>query len=190
MTKKDFIAVLGHAMSTLSESEREERLSFYSEMIDDYMEEGLSEEEAVSRIGNIEDIISETTQPKKAKKKLKTWEIVLLAAGAPVWVSLLIAAAAVAVSMYVSLWAVLISLWAVFVACVVCVPVGIILAVVQISCGDIAQGIALIGAVLVCAGLTILLFMGCKTATRLTVKYTRKMHLWIKSRVFKKEGVK
>lgn len=187
MTKKEYLTVLRKCLSKLPDSELEEQLSYYSEMIDDYMEEGLSEEEAVSKIGNIEEIIQDSPQPKKTKK-LKVWEIVLLAIGSPVWASLLIAAAAVVFSLYAALWSVLIALWACFISCAVCVPAGIILAVVQIASGDIAQGIALIGATLVCAGLTVLLFMGCKAATKATVKTTKNLFQWLKNRFSKKEA--
>ena len=64
-------------------------------MIDDRMEEGLAEEEAVSSFGTPEEIadqilseiplsrlVRERVKPKRA---LKAWEIVLLVLGSPVW---------------------------------------------------------------------------------------------------------
>ncbi len=42
MTKQEFIAELRKGLSGLPKKELEERLTFYSEMIDDRMEEGLT----------------------------------------------------------------------------------------------------------------------------------------------------
>ena len=44
MTKINFILLLSEKLKNLPEKEVEERLSFYSEMIEDRMEEGFSEE--------------------------------------------------------------------------------------------------------------------------------------------------
>jgi uncharacterized membrane protein len=48
MGKQEFLTRLGKALSGLPREDIEERLNFYSEMIEDRMEEGLSEEEAVA----------------------------------------------------------------------------------------------------------------------------------------------
>ena len=50
MTKAEFLSVFKKKLSALPRKEREEGLSFYTEMIDDRMEEGLSEEEAVAEV--------------------------------------------------------------------------------------------------------------------------------------------
>ena len=124
MTKQEFLEKLEASLDGLPKDDIAERISFYSEMIDDRIEEGLSEEDAVADIGSIDDIVfemlKETSIAKlvkekiKPNRKLKTWEIVLLWAGSPVWFPLLIVAAAVVFSLYVSVWAIIISFWAVF----------------------------------------------------------------------------
>ena len=48
MTKKEFLSSLRSKLQGLPPSDIDERISFYSEMIDDRMDEGKSEEEAVS----------------------------------------------------------------------------------------------------------------------------------------------
>ena len=60
MTKQEFLNKLGKGLSCLPQEDIEERLTFYSEMIDDRMEEGFSEEDAVLEIGDIDEIISQT----------------------------------------------------------------------------------------------------------------------------------
>ena len=50
MNKQEFLKNLRVSLSNLPQEEIEERIIFYSEMIDDRIEEGLSEEEAKAMI--------------------------------------------------------------------------------------------------------------------------------------------
>ena len=47
MTKNAFLSELRAALSALPEQEQNERLRFYAEMIDDRMEDGMTEEEMI-----------------------------------------------------------------------------------------------------------------------------------------------
>ncbi|MBO5981935.1 MAG: DUF1700 domain-containing protein [Clostridia bacterium] len=176
MNKQEFLDRLRGELSILPSADTEERINFYSEMIDDRMEEGVSEEDAVAEIGSIESVVEQiiADMPQAPKKrKIKGWEILLLALGSPLWISLGIAAAAVIFSVYVSLWAVIISLWAVFGAVAAC-AVGSIPACVALCVGGhILSGITVLAAGIVCAGLSIFAFFGCKLATKGTVKLTK-----------------
>lgn len=199
MDKQAFLTALRSGLSGLPQDDIEERLTFYGEMIDDRMEEGLSEEEAVAAIGEVSEIarqaVADTPLAKIAKerirpkRRLKTWEIVLLALGSPIWLSLAIAAAAILFAVIVSLWSVILSLWAVFaslaVSAVAAVPTGAFFAVG----GHGAAGLAMLSAGLVCAGLTILLFFGCMGAMKGILRLTEKITLWTKDRFIKKEDV-
>ena len=182
MTKREFLLSLRKCLSGLPVEEIEQQLHYYSEMIDDRMEEGLSEEEAVGQIGDLEEIIEQLPKPEEKKRRLKTGEIVLLIAGVPVWLPLLISAVAVAGSVYVSWWAVLISLWAAFGSLVACGFAGIVSGLGL--CFQSISGLFLIGAGFVCAGLAVFSFYGCKWLTDTTVKLTKKAF------TFKKEGAK
>ena len=51
MTKLEFLESLEKGLSGLPKNDIDERIAFYSEIIDDRIEEGLSEEDAVSKIG-------------------------------------------------------------------------------------------------------------------------------------------
>jgi len=197
MTKKEFLAQLRSSLSALPGDEAEEQLNFYSEMIDDCMEEGFSEEEAVDRICASERFegMDAKTSPKKkrdkehrqAKKRLHAWEIVLLALGSPIWLSLLIAVFAVAVSLYVSLWAVAVSLWAVFGA-LVGASAGVFAAGLGFALGaHTVTGIAMIGAGIACAGLSVFAFFGCRAATLGTAWLTKKSAHGIKACFVRKE---
>jgi len=197
MTKHKFLLSLQDRLSGLPQDDIEERLNFYSEMIEDRMEEGLSEEEAVSAVGSVDEIAAQTVadiplakivkEKVKPKRRMKVWEIVLLALGSPIWLSLLIAAFAVILSLCVSLWSVIISLWVVFVSVVGCSIGGIIAGVGFTLGGNGLTGIAVIGAGIICAGLAIFLFYGCKAATKGTLLLIKKTVLWMKNCFIKRE---
>ena len=197
MNKQEFLVQLRKGLSGLPKDDIEERLTFYSEMIDDRMEEGLSEETAVREIGTATELISQIiadiplTKIVKERitpnKRLKVWELVLLVLGSPIWLSLLIAVFAVILSLYVVLWSVIISLWAVFVSLVGCVLGGIAGGIVFACCGNVLTGIAMIGASLVCGGLSVFMFYGCKAVTKGILILTKKIAVWIKNCFIKKE---
>jgi len=197
MCKQEFLSQLRKGLSNLPKNDIEEHLTFYSEMIDDRMEEGLSEEEAVAAIGSIDTLLSQITvetslvksekEKVMVKRKLKTWEIVLLVLGSPIWFSLAVAVASVVFSLYVSLWAVIISLWAASASLAAC-GIGCIAAGVGYAAnGYGSSGIAMIGCGLICAGLSIIMFYGCHWASKGFIMLTNKFAVWIKKCFRKKE---
>lgn len=197
MNKQEFLLQLRKGLSGLPDADIEERINFYSEMIDDRIEDGLSEEDAVLAVGSVEEIVKTTMEEipltklvkeKISKKKsFKTWEIVLLAIGSPLWLSLLIAVVAIVSSIYVSLWSVIVSLWAVFAAFIGCAIGCIISGIGFTVSGNWIFGIALIGAGIVFAGLSIFMFYGCKAATNGILWVTKKLAFGIKNCFIKKE---
>ena len=52
MTKREFIDVLNARTGALPEAERERLSAYFAEIIDDRMEDGVSEEEAVAALGS------------------------------------------------------------------------------------------------------------------------------------------
>ena len=76
MNKQEFLRQLREGLSGLRQEDIEERLTFYREMIDDRMEDGLSEEDAVHEIGSIEALIPqavvEIPPEKNEKESVKT----------------------------------------------------------------------------------------------------------------------
>ena len=199
MRKQEFIYQLWKKLSDLPKEEVEERLSFYGEMIDDRMEDGLSEEEAVAAIGSADEIasliIEEIPLNKivreriKPKRRLRAWEIVLLVLGAPIWIPLLVVVPlSVTVSLYAVLWSAVVALWAVFVALVASAAVGLICGVGFSFVNSPAVGISLIGVSLVCAGLSVFIFFGCMGATKGAALLAKKIVLGIKNLLVKKEA--
>lgn len=190
MNKMQFLLELDKMLSQLSETEKVDWLRFYSEMIEDRMEEGLSEEEAVAAIGTVRDIAAQITadQPAGTAKKRNPWMVLLLILGSPIWIAILASLFAVVLTLYISLWAIVISLWAVFASLAACGLAGVAGGIGFACGGHVLPGIALSGAGLVCAGLAILLFFGCRAATKGTAILGKKLFMLIKKCFRKKEG--
>lgn len=198
MNKSEFLGTLRKGLHGLPQNDIEERLAFYGEMIDDRIEEGLSEDEAVSAVGDVNEIAAQTVAETpfakiakeriRPKRRLKAWEIVLIALGSPIWLSLAIAAAAVIFAVYVSLWAVIVSLWAVFVSLAVCAVGSVPMCIFFIAGGSGAAGFVTLSSGLVCAGLSIFMFYGCKEVTKGILILTKKFAVWIKNCFMGKEA--
>ena len=197
MNKQEFLAQLCKGLSGLPKDDIDERLTFYSEMIDDRMEDGIPEETAVCEIGTVDELVSQiiadiplgklVKEKITPKKKLKAWEIVLLVLGSPIWLSLLIAALAIILSLYVVLWSVIIVLWAAFASFVACGLAGIAAGAYFAVGGNALTGIAMIGAGIVCTGLSVFMFFGCKAATKGILNITKNLSIRIKNCFIKKE---
>ena len=197
MNKQEFLDGLRKGLSGLPQDDIEERLTFYGEMLDDRIEEGLSEEEAVAAAGSVNEIVRQTVadiplakiakERIKPKRRLKAWEIVLLALGSPIWLSLGVAATAVIFALYVTVWSVIASFWSVFASLAVCAAAGVPMCVVFAAGGSGAAGIAALSAGIVCAGLSVFMFFGCLQATKGILLLTKKFAIWLKNCFIKKE---
>lgn len=99
MNKTEFLDALRHALGKLPSYEVEQSIAFYAEMIDDRIEDGMSEQEAVAALGSVHaiaaQIVAETPPIPKAIAKAntgsRTLNIVLLAILSPIWVTLALA---------------------------------------------------------------------------------------------------
>lgn len=191
MNKRNFLSKLSDKLSNLPHSEAQERLNFYSEMIDDLVEEGLTEEQAVLKVGNADDIAREivTDVPFNdiVEEKLildnnanKGWQLALLIASAPIWFSILIAIFSVAISLIATLLAVSISLWAVPISLIACAVTGVIYCFILIFSGYALTGFAVLGAGLLCAGLSILFVYVCNALTKFLFCICKKIYIKIK----------
>ena len=196
MNKEQFLTELKNGLSGLPQNDIDERMLFYGEMIDDRMEEGMSEEEAVSGIGSVDEIVSQTISEvpltKIVKKRmtpersLQTWEIVLIVLGLP----LLAAFVAVVLSMYAVIWSLIITLWAVELTFIACALSGIAAAAAYWLHGNLIPGFAMLGAAFLCGGISIFVFFGCLAASKGILHLTGKAALGIKTMFIRKENTK
>lgn len=168
MTKNEFLTQLEGRLEGLPDEDIKRSLDYYGEMIDDRLEDGMDEAQAVADIGSMDSIVAEiladvplqklVKRRVKPKRALKGLEIALLVLGSPVWASLLLAAAIVIFALYIVLWSVVISLYAVFISFAAAVAAGIFDMCLTLFKGAALQSAMYLGLALVCAGLTILFF--------------------------------
>lgn len=110
MTKTIFLSDLKKKLIGLKSAEREKFISYYDEMIEDLMENGKTEEEAVHDIGDVNKIAkdimddSELGSGKSMSMGMKTVIATLIILGFPMWGSLLLAAASLVLSAYIVIW--------------------------------------------------------------------------------------
>ncbi len=195
MNRKEFLDTLIMGLQDYSKEEIKQYTDYYNEMIDDRMEEGLSEEEAVADIGAPEEAVnqikSENPLPKSHKKDSapKVWQIVLIAVGSPIWLSLLVAAVSIIFSLVITIFSVIISLYASAVALGAVGIAGVIALIPLLIQSNVAGGIMLVGLGLISTGLCILSFMGLNKLLKWLIPLLKKLLLKLISRLKRKEDV-
>ena len=201
MNKEAILNELRSKLSGLPQEDIDERVSFYREMIEDHVEDGATEEEAVSDIGPVDEVVKtimaeipltkivKTRAKNKQKKSMPVWAIILLVLGFPVWFPLLISVFAVVLSIFITVWAIIFSLYVTDFALGMSAIACILAAVVSFAAGKIALGFMCIGAALILAGITILFFFGIWYVVKGVLFLTKKMMIGIKSMFVGKESV-
>ena len=187
MKRIEFLNQLKARLWVLPEADIQCSLDYYSEMIDDRMEDGLTEEEAVAAIGNLDEIVkqilNETPRPpqvvessqnqNKVKNKIAPWMVVLLVLGAPLWIPLVAGVGSSVLGVYVSLWSVVIALYATAFALAVC-AIGLLVAAFSLLwIHHYGEGAVLVGGALICAGSAILVFLLSNLAAKGLVALTK-----------------
>ena len=196
LTKHEFLAELTDRLSVLPEAERDKAAAFYAEMIDDSMEDGMDEDEAIAKLGSIgeiaERIISaevpmDTPHSRKANEiKRRNSLLILLAIGFPIWFPILMAASAILLSLFVVLWVLVFTLWVVFGAGAVAALASV---VGLLWYPEIGFRLLLIGGAMAFAGCAALLY---PASLFLTKRFAYSTHwIWGKLRgeLLKRRGV-
>ena len=167
MTKLEFLATLEKALAGLPKEDCKRIVDYYCEMIDDRMEDGVSEEDAVKAAGTLEEIAQQAAQEapqERPRRKMRTahalsgWEITLLVLGAPLWLPLLATFAALVLTVVAVMASVLATAYAVGLSLVACFAAGVTTAIQFASDNLPAQAAAYGGFALASAGLTVLAF--------------------------------
>lgn len=172
MNKQEFLAAVRARIDTMPEQDIRRSIDYYAEMIDDRMEDGLSEAEAVAAMGSAEEIAAQILgenpppPPTPSKRSWRAWEITLLVLGFPLWFPLLLAGASILLSLYAVLWSVILVLYAAVIGLAAGALVGIVCAPLLFCTGQSATGFLLLGGAFVLAGLTILGCIGTTLAAK------------------------
>lgn len=202
MNKQQFLYAVRQRLGGLAESDIQRSLDYYAEMIDDRMEDGLSEQEAVAAMGSPEYVASQilmaTPLPKLVKAKVKdragmpTWQILLLILGSPVWLPLLLGVGIAVFSVYIAIWAIVVSLFAVVFSLGLSGICSIISGIGALCFGAIDAHMALLlaAAGLILTGVTILLTLTMIQVAKGIFAISKRIVLEIKSLFIRKGAEK
>ena len=196
MTKQLFLNELSAALHGLPREERYRTLSYYDELIDDRMEDGQSEEDAVENLGSPEqiarEILGEEEPPVSTGTGRKVWLIILLVLGFPFWGSLLLAAAIVLLCVYICLFLPAFVLGVMALAFLAGALIGVVgtpflIWDVGLLTGGLPTGLFQLGMSVALLGLAVLSALGFYFTGKVTVKAGRAIWRWIR-RSFSKKG--
>lgn len=186
MRKQEFLSELESRLKGLPKDDIKERIAFYDEMIDDRMEEGKSESEALKEIGTVDEVVAQIAKETplvklvkervKPKKRISTFNIILLILGFPLWFPLLITFGVLLLVGYILLWTMVIVTYAIEISFIGSAIMGIFTFFVS------GFNIAYLAIALVSFGLAIFMFYVCIAATKVNVKLTKRIALSIKKR--------
>ncbi len=196
MNKSEFLMALRERLGGLPEEDLNRSVDYYTEMIDDRVEDGMSEEEAVACLGSMDEIItqilSEVSLPKLVKEKVKpkralaVWEIILIIISAPIWFPIIFSAVTTILSAYLSIWMMVLSLYLLDLSIAISGIVFIGLAISELFKGSFAVFGALFGFGLVALGVSVLLFFTFNLITKGIIYISKKVLLGIKSLFIRK----
>ncbi len=193
MNKKEFLYELEKNLKGLPKDDLEDRLSFYSEMIDDIVSSGKSEEEAVNELGGVNKVIADIAKDMplkrlvqeriRTKKKMSGLMILLLILGFPLWFPLLITLIVLVLVLCLLTW--------VFVLVALSIEIAFIVSSIGIFIGFIAYlfnsqlSLTLLGTSLVLAALSIFFAFAFKYIVVLNVRLNKKIFIGLKRSLIK-----
>lgn len=195
MTKIEFLQELRNALRKLPQHEIDQTLAFYSEAIDDRVEDGMAEDEAVAALGPIDDIVRQVTAsvppiPRaiaKANTGNRAVNIVLLVLFSPIWVPIALAFALTVTAVYLALWMLIASLWVLVALLLLCTPLGLVGLAYCLTAGFPATGAWVLGGGLIGTGAGLLCLFGAAAASKALLELTRKFAGWVRG-LFKRKS--
>lgn len=197
MTKQEFLSALGKALEGLPQQDINRFLEYYGEIIDDRMEEGLTEEEAVAAMESVDSIAERIKaemaaekpkeEEKKEKKKISGWMIAAIIGSSVFWLPMIIVILSVIASFVVAAISVCFSFYAVPIA-LVGSSAALIGAAVYL--GFVGESAILAGVALILTGIAILWFLLTNTVLRLIIKGIKAIYRKIKEFIAERRAQK
>lgn len=190
MDRIDFIEVLADELSyRVKPSEIHQLINYYDEMIDDLMEEGYSEQDAVAKLGDPKKLAQEAAGIQEIEievpRRFNPLVILLLILGFPLWGSLAFAFLMVLLSFYIVLW---------------CVPFttgtfgfgmafgGLVATFFSpfMMMDTFFQGVTQLGVGMLCFGIGLISLVFTCSISGFFLKATRSLTIWTKNLIFKR----
>lgn len=161
MNKQDFLNQLKEELKMYPVEETSKSIEYYDEAIEDRVEDGMTEAEAVASLGPVEEIVNQIkgelplktiVKEKTGGMNLPAWAIVLIILGLPIWISV----AAVIISLYISIWAVVFSLGCVALSFAAVSLFSFVFIWLRLFSGNMLDAFFTLGLTLISASLAIL----------------------------------
>lgn len=197
MNRQQFIDAVTGRLAYLPLAETEKFIDFYIEAIDDRIEDGMSEEEAVAAMGSIDSVVhaieSEIPLSTIVKQRVKSsrerserdgghsaWWIVLAVLGSPVWLTLACVLLALVVTVFAVAPALVVTAFAVLVVFAVTAVLMLVYSVSRLLTAGLSAALMCLGLALLLAGAGAALLSPCVMLARLMVKLPLRFWRWIK----------
>lgn len=201
MNKTEFLNELKKQISEYPVEETQKSMEYYAEMIDDRVEDGMTEAEAVASLGTVDSIANQikcelpitTLVKQRAKeqskgKKMPVWAIILLVVGFPLWGGVALSILGMVITFYSLIWAMDAVLWSIVLSLGAGALTGIIGFFVSLTRLSMGSAIFYLGGGFLCGGLGVFLFLGSLLITKGIILGTKKCFLWIKQAIVGKEN--
>lgn len=199
MNRQQFIDALTSRLAYLPLAETEKFIDFYIEAIDDRIEDGMSEEEAVAAIGDVESVAqaieAEIPLSTIVKQRVKSsreraraesagghsaWWIVLAVIGSPIWLTLACVLGALVITVFAVAIALVAAVFAVLVSFAVTAAAMLAYSVTRLFTAGLSAALMCLGLALLLAGAGAALLWPCVMLARLMVKLPPRFWRWIK----------
>ena len=194
MRKQEFLEELRNRLKGLPKDDLDERIAFYDEMIEDRIDDGKTEEGAVADIGTVDEVVDDIARDTplaklvkekiKPKRKIKAWEIILIALGFPLWFPLLIVATVLCLVFYILFWILVIVCYAVEMGLITAAIGSFVIFIAYLFQGEFSLmylAVSILG-----SGASIFTFFGCWYITKGTIKLHQKIFTSIKRKIMNK----
>ncbi len=200
MNKEQFLLALYDSLRGLPVDDVERSIAYYREMIDERVEDGMSEEEAVAALGSVEEIAAQITAdiPLRSlvrdrvtggQRTLPPWEIVLLVLGAPLWFAFAIVALSLLFALYVTIWSLVFAFGAVVLAFALAGIVGVVVCVPLLLRAGFGALLMSLGAGLFCGGIAAVLAYALRGVVKGTARLSVQIWQGIRSLFIRKEAM-
>lgn len=188
MTKQGFLAALEQALAKLPHAEAQQAIAFYDEAISDRVEDGMTEEEAVASLGDVDEIAAQIASeippiPRaiaKANTGSRTLNIVLLALFSPIWVPIAGALAVAALCIYLAIWLIIAAMWMVVAILIGMGPLGLFVFANIFSRGFVLSSFFALGICLMACGGGLLATLGVVGVSKQLAILTRDFARWVR----------
>ncbi len=192
MTREQFCERLRQSLLGLPQVEISKTLNYYAEIIDDRMEEGMSEDAAVAGMEPVDMIAARVMADHQSsmppKRSLSGLQITLILLGFPLWFPLMVVAACLGVVILALMWVIVLAVWGI---CLGLFAGGVAAILnpgfVAVQAGDMNTMLR-IGMSLAAVGLSVFVFYGARGAVALAAGATESLAKGIKGVLMKRGG--